>query len=106
MSEKLYEHIEDVSAEHVHDEAHLVKLPRKVCFEEAGRESQYFVVTAGVVETPEYRAEETFVWCANPEGDVIEWTELPGSQRFTLDWATVAQEFAQKALNENNKGEQ
>jgi len=54
-----------------------------------------------VVETPEYRLEETFVWCVKSKGEVLEWTELPGSQRFTIDWQSVAQDFVEKALTLN-----
>ena len=59
-------------------------------------------VLVSSVVAPDHGGEETFIFPSDGEGNVLDWGELPGSQRYTTSHAEVLRGLGYVAIGVDN----
>lgn len=86
-----WEHVRDISEDY-NGEAHLIELPGSVDVLDWDGNVKVTVshIVVSATHVPVVGGIETYAFPAEPDGDVVDWGELPGSAKGTLDWVDVA----------------
>lgn len=80
-----------VAVQHLYQVDPPMRLDRSWMFEDGEEDTEsttynYVVASAAIVP---FSGPETYLFGATPEGDIVNWSELSGSQRGTLDHEQV-----------------